>query len=255
MTFDQFYSDISAAVFPEGEAENLVHAHKLWLKDALIDLQTKVPCLRTDHAEYIGQDSTEYFCGSNRFDGVDGSIERVYTLNIDGGCDPIEYQYIDHNRMLGLISSNRCCKPNDAYGMNPYSENHQPGPADYPVANAAMNKGFRSVSGDGYWSVHRGSIYLFPSIEDYEQIVVEWNGVRRTFCDSTTIPSTFLQRDVVSAIEAYMQMEVERRETKDMSSWKIAGDVHREAISQLIWRCNQTRNPVRSVNSIKSDAC
>lgn len=253
MTFAQFYADVSAAVFPEGEAENLVSLHKLWLKDALIDLQTKIPCLRTDHAEYIGQDATEYFCGASRFDGVDGSIERIYTLGTSGGCDLVEYKYVDPQQMLAMISKYRCCKPSDSHGMNPYMQ--PPGEPEYPLGDSEMNKGYRTPQGDGFWSLHRGHLYVFPAIEDTEQIVVEWNGVRRTFCDSTTIPSTFLQRDVVNAVEAYVQMEVERRETKDMSSWKLQSEYYREALSQLIWECNRKIRPVRQTKSLVPDAC
>lgn len=255
MTFDQFYSQISAAVFPEGEAENLVDLHKLWLKDALIDLQTKIPCLRTDHAEYIGQDATEYFCGASRFDGVDGGIERVYTLGLPGGCDLVEYKYIDPQQMMDLIAKNRCCHPSDAAGMNPYSAYNTPGPVEHPAGDPTLNKGYRTPQGEGFWSLHRGDIYVFPAIESTEQIVVEWNGVRRTFCDGTTIPSTFLQRDVVNAIEAYVQMEVERRETKDMSSWKLQSEYYKEALAQLIWECNRQIRPIRKTKALIPDAC
>ena len=103
MTFAQYYAQISAAVFPEGEAENLIHVHKLAVKDAIIDLQTKIPCLRTENADYVGQSSTLFHCGASTFDAVDGNIERVYTTDLDGACSENVYQYINQNRMDDMI--------------------------------------------------------------------------------------------------------------------------------------------------------
>lgn len=255
MNFANYYADISTAVFPEGEAENLVHVHKLAVKDALIDLQTKIPCLRTDHADYVGQSSTIFHCGANVFDTVDGNVERVYTTLLDGGCDEIDYTYIDHNRMLEMIHKWRCCRATDAYGMNPAGPNNGVGAPNFSPATPDTDKGYRTRPDNGYWSIHKGSIYVFPSIESIEQIVVSWTGIQRTFTDTTNVPDTFTERDVMNAVESYLDAEVNRRETKDMSSYQTSLATYKEAVGQLIWRCRQKMHAVRPKKMTPPDAC
>jgi hypothetical protein len=255
MTFTQYYAQISAAVFPEGEAENLVHVHKLAVKDALIDLQTKIPCLRTENADYVGQASTLFHCGSSTFDTVDGNIERVYTTIIDEGCSEVEYTYIDQERMNDMIHSYRCCIASDAYGMNPYTPNHSTGAPIYVTGSPSTDKGYRTGKTQGYWSMNRGTIYVFPSIESTEQIVVEWNGIRRTFTEATVIPVTFEDRDVMGAVELYLEAQVARRETKDMGTFQTASKAYADAIANLAWDCRRKQKFVRETRLVPPDAC
>lgn len=255
MTFAQYYAQISAAVFPEGEAENLIHVHKLAVKDAIIDLQTKIPCLRTENADYVGQSSTLFHCGASTFDAVDGNIERVYTTDLDGACSENVYQYIDQNRMDDMIHAYRCCLKSDAYGMNPYAPNEGVGAPLYVTGSPATDKGYRAGSAQGYWSMNRGTIYVFPSIESYEQIVVEWNGIRRTFEESTVIPVTFEDRDVMNAVELYLEAQVARRETKDMGTYQTSSKAYTDAVSQLIWECRRKQKFVREPRLTPPDAC
>jgi hypothetical protein len=280
MTFATYYTNIAAAVFPEGEAENLVLPHKLAVKDALIDLQTKVPCLRTDHAEYVGQSATTFHCGASVFDTVDGSIERVYTLGIGvapaagqsatadnyqpNTCQMVEYTYVDWDRMLALLRQYKCCLPSTAYGMAPVPANFAPGATSFPAGSSQSNKGYRTSADEAYWSMHRGQIYVFPSIESTEQIVVEWSGIKRTWDDTSTMPATmvggtspneYLVRDVSNAVEYYLDAEVNRRETKDVSSYQLAAGLYTSAISQLIYECRKNTGFVRQPRVMPPDAC
>lgn len=255
MTFAQYYAQISAAVFPEGEAENLVHVHKLAVKDAIIDLQSKIPCLRTENADYVAQSATLFHCGASTFDSVDGNIERVYTSLIDSGCSEVEYTYIDQERMNDLINGYRCCIASDAYGMNPYTPNHSTGSPLYVAGSPATDKGYRAGESQGFWSLDRGTIYLFPSVESTEQAVVQWNGIRRTFIDSTVIPATFEDRDVVNAVELYLEAQVARRETKDMGTYQTASKAYTDAVSMLIYECRKKRTFVRPTRLPTPDAC
>ncbi len=255
MTFAQYYTLISAAVFPEGEAENLVNVHKLAVKDALIDLQTKIPCLRTDNADYIAQSSTLFHCGSSTFDTVDGNIERVYTMVVDQGCSEVEYAYIDQNRMNDMINSYRCCISENAYGMNPYTLNHAAGSPLYVAGSPSTDKDYRTETKKGYWSLNRGTIYIFPSIESTEQVVVEWNGIRRTFEDGTVLPATFQDRDVMSTVELYLDSQVARKETKDMGTFQTATKAYVDAVSNLVWACRRQQSFVREPRLTAPDAC
>ena len=255
MTFAQYYTQISAAVFPEGEAENLVQVHKLAVKDALIDLQTKIPCLRTENADYIGQTSTLFHCGASTFDTVDGNIERVYTTMLDGACSEIEYTYIDQNRMNDLIHAYRCCVKSDAYGMNPYAPYENVGAPLYVTGSPATDKGYRAGRDHAFWSLDRGTIYVFPSIESFEQIVVQWNGIRRTFEETTIISETLQDRTVMNAVELYLEAQVARRETKDMGTYQVATKEYNETVSMLIHNCRKHSSFVRETRLTPPNAC
>jgi hypothetical protein len=253
MTFDEYYAELSPLLFPEGEAENLVNLHKTWVKDALIDLQTKVPCLRVNHAEYIGQTSTIFNCGASVFDDVDGNIERVYTLLLSGGCDRVDYRYVDDERMLEMMKEVRCCRASDAPGMNPYGIDQQPGPPEYMVADDTTDKGYRATA--GYWTLNRGQVFMFPAIESTEQAVVEWTGIKRTFCSTTAIPKTLRERDVMAAVTLYVEAEVERRETRDASSYREAAALYQQAVGQLIWECRRKTKFVRPLRAQPDHPC
>ena len=271
MNFATYYSNIAAAVFPEGEAENLVLTHKLAVKDALIDLQSKVPCLRTDQAEYICATATTFHCGASVFDGVDGAIERVYTSGIGespstyepNACQEIEYKYIDFDRMKALLRQYKCGLPSDTAGMDPVPYGFTCGEVTYPAATANNDKGYRADASEAYWSMNRGQIYVFPSIESTEQIIVEWTGVRRTWDDTTTMPATmvggtapneYLERDVANAVEYYLDAEVNRRETKDMSSFQTSSLLYNQAVSQQIYECRKKQTFVKSPRAMAPDA-
>lgn len=253
MTFDEYYDELSPLLFPEGEAENLVTLHKTWTKDALIDLQQKIPCLRTDHAEYVGQGSTIFNCGASVFDDVDGSIVNVYTLSLAGGCDRVNYTYVDPDRMTAMMQKNRCCLDQDAVGMNPYLSYEEPGAPEYMVADDTTDKGYRASS--GYWTLFRGQIYLFPSIESTEQIVVEWTGIKRTFCSTTAISRSLRERNVMAAVQLYVEAEVERRETRDASSFAAAAALYDQKVGQLIWECRQKSKFIRPLRLFPDNPC
>lgn len=272
MNFATYYNNIAAVVFPEGEAENLVLPHKMAVRDALIDLQVKVPCLRTDHAEYVGADATTFHCGASVFDGVDGSIERVYTSGLGespdiyepNACEEVEYTYVDWDRMRALLRQYKCCLPSTTYGMYPVPYGFAYGPVTYPEATPTNDKGYRTSHGEAYWSMYRGQIYVFPSIESTEQIVVEWTGIRRTWDDTTTMPTTMvvgtapnesMERDVASAVEYYLDAEVNRRETKDISSFQTSSALYNQAVSQLIYECRKKQTFVKSPRVMPPDAC
>ena len=155
MTFATYYQQIASTVFPEGEAENLVPAHKAAVADALIDLQRKVPCLRTDHAEYIGQSSTSFHCGSCSFDAVDGSVTRVFTAMLDNACNEVDYTFIDWQRMTDMLKKYKCCVPTDTYGMTPTNVGGAVvGEAYFPVASSLYDKSYRTTHREGWWSLH-----------------------------------------------------------------------------------------------------
>lgn len=271
MNFATYYNNIAAVVFPEGEAENLVLPHKMAVRDALIDLQVKVPCLRTDHAEYVCSAATSFHCGANVFDGVDGSIDRLYTSGVGvspntyepNACQEVEYKYIDFDRMNALLRQYKCGLPENAYGMRPVPYGFTCGNVTYPASSASNDKGYRTDASEAYWSMHRGQIYVFPSIESTEQIVVEWTGIRRTWDDTTTMPTTMvvgaapnesMERDVASAVEYYLDAEVNRRETKDISSFQTSSALYNQAVSQLIYECRKKQTFVRTPRVMPPDA-
>lgn len=81
LTFGQLKARIRATLWPQGEAANLVPAHDQSFLDALIDIQTWVPCEQQDNTSLFPQCATFYNCGLTTFDAPQGIIRKVSVMD------------------------------------------------------------------------------------------------------------------------------------------------------------------------------
>src|SRR5678816_3157617 len=108
-TFELFVSDISRTIFPEGEAENLVANHRKYIVDALIDLQQKVPCLRTQHRDRISMADTYTECEASVYSAPRGFISQIYAVTQDNCCAKRYFQPVDWDEMQQILKDNQNC--------------------------------------------------------------------------------------------------------------------------------------------------
>jgi hypothetical protein len=80
MTFDELALEISRNVWPEGESRALRSAHKNLIRDGLIDLQKKIPCLQTQNIDYIRHGATFFYCGASAFVVPTGYVRSLRTI-------------------------------------------------------------------------------------------------------------------------------------------------------------------------------
>jgi hypothetical protein len=69
-----------------------------------------------------------------------------------------------------------------------------------------------------------------------------------------TAPNEYLERDVANAVEYYLDADVNRRETKDMSSFQTSSALYNQAVSQLIYECRKKQTFVKSPRVMPPDA-
>src|SRR3990167_5080107 len=91
MTYSAWSAARRAAVWPEGEAENLVANHNRWIQDCLIDLQNKVPCLRGFHRDQHRAEDSYFDCGASVYDAPVGFIKNVHTILETDCCARVYY--------------------------------------------------------------------------------------------------------------------------------------------------------------------
>jgi hypothetical protein len=59
----------------------------------------------------------------------------------------------------------------------------------------------------------------------------------------------------MQAVEVYLDAQVARRETKDMSDYQTANSLYTSAISQLAYDCRKAQQSVRSPKVMTPDVC
>src|SRR5882672_5429697 len=81
-TWLQFKNDIRLQLFPQGEPLSQVPAHDKYFLDAIIDLQTWVPCLQQNNTTLVPHCATFYNCGLTFIDSAPrGIIKRVSIID------------------------------------------------------------------------------------------------------------------------------------------------------------------------------
>lgn len=80
MTFRELKASIRSDLFPDGEQENLVAAHDSHFLQAMVDLQSAVPCLRYGNVDVYQQCASYFACGMTVIPQPNGVVTRVYTL-------------------------------------------------------------------------------------------------------------------------------------------------------------------------------
>lgn len=98
--FSEFATSVRSVVFPEGEAENLQTTHNSYIKDALINLQTFVPCLRDNNVDFYRKENMQEWCNIDIFTAQRGVIHAVYAFLPGTDCkkffyDPKSTSFID----------------------------------------------------------------------------------------------------------------------------------------------------------------
>lgn len=262
MTFAELFTQISQNVWPEGEARNLRTLHRNLLRDALIDLQKKVPCLQTQNIEYINHDNTFFFCGASAITAPTGFIQSLRTIpdlldtqnwmQCDAvWADPESRQEFEcrlenaANCGEGLISC-QCTYPIDmpygyylAYGeYYPYPQL----PLGLMYADSTTDNTCRART--RWFAMFNGYIYTYPVINSDELIILEWHGIKRNWVDADVFPYLDEEdqpdRQVIEAAEYYVMSEHAIRIDCDKDKMLIARGRYDQLVAELIWQCRKT---------------
>lgn len=270
-TFGQLKNEVRAITFPAGEPDNLVVAHDKLFVDAVVDLQTIVPCLQRDNTDLFPQCATLYNCGATVFDaprGIIRSLSIIDKINADTGledaeadddwCSEIEYTQIDpcHIRAyLGLGAACGCCYPSGYFFDLPLcTKSYFPIPTDegvpaglpllplgYHYPQTSTDRTWGRAAG-GVWAIERGKITIVPWIQSTETVVIRWDGIKRTWTDADAIEQDPL---FLEAVEEYVRWKNAGKFEKDPEEAQRAAIAY-AAARQMLWRNCREETRVRS---------
>lgn len=217
MNFGELKSKLRPQIWASGEQENLIASHDSMFVESLYDLQRAVPCYRYGQTNVFDQCATYFNCGMTVLPAPQGHITSVYAidrLNVYGEedatadldyCEKVFYQQIEYCHMERYIKLCRQCSSNIAsveaiatqlFGIYRYKRSYPapddagmeslpPLPQGFHYPQASTDAAGRSPS--GVWAIYRGRIYIAPWIQSTETVVIEWDGIKRTWADADLV--------------------------------------------------------------------
>lgn len=244
-TFELFVSDVSATIFPEEEAENLVANHRKYITDALIDLQQKVPCLRVQHRDRISVADTYTECQASVYSAPRGFISQIYAVTQDNCCAKRHFIPVDWDEMEQILKDNQNCgaliEPTyyyydyvgEAYG---YVDYPLYGCLYYGDSSGATDAAVRPTT--SYVAMKNGLLYMFPWLQSNEVLVIEWDGIKRSWKDTDEV---LFDREVQDAVEHFLDCKSSKREDCDYQKMAVARTDYEMLVAKLIWQCRKER--------------
>lgn len=207
--YSEFKTNVKAIVFPDGEAEELVATHDSYIKDALINLQTYVPCLRDNNVDFYGKDEFQEWCNTDFAYIQRGVIHAVYAFKPDKRCKKIFYEPKSTSFVDSWMQKQSCVTCND--------EESPSSPARSPLCNVVSDadsycddvdneeSDCRFKSGKRYYAISTNDkLILAPRFPCGYTVAVHWEGVKRKWADTDPVPDDV---DLQVAVAKYMMAQ------------------------------------------------
>jgi len=218
MNFGELKAKLRLQIWPEGEAENLVTPHDSLFTEALYDAQKNVECYRFANTDVYPHCATYFNCGMTVLPKPHGHITRIYVIDrlnaygqedaagTDDYCEKVELKQVNHCHMERYYGMCRRCSSGNTDLIETFLQNifgvfrikrAYPPPTDegteglpslpggYHYPQASTDAEGRSPF--GVFSIHRGRIYVAPWIQSTETVVVEWDGIKRSWNDADSV--------------------------------------------------------------------
>lgn len=234
MTFAEFSAARRLAVFPEGEAEELVENHKKWVLDALIDLQLKIPCLQDKHFDTVEFDSTYWSCGASVVEAPRGYIHSFSTALADDLCSKVRRFPVTMDELLCKVDDFKNCGLYQAPDVGGYLAEDLP--PDVQLPSATVDLRYRPLT--GWYTLQDGRIWTFPALQSTEVAIIEWEGIKRLFADEDEVE---WDREVEQTVEFYLEGHSRRKEDADYDAATTALAAYAIKVGDLIWNCHKER--------------
>lgn len=248
MTFDDYATSIRQAVFPDGEAENLIAKHNDQIADALCDLQRAVKCLSEGNQTRWRQHQTRYIGGTSAVEAPDGVVTKVMSVRSGDANDLFTYDRVTPADFHSIVSKKPCNTDAPRDDLHPMAMTRvslaggAAAPMDiaaYPAGREEQNRSCRSEG--GIWTIKRSDLHVWPSINSNEMLVAFWDGVVSEWTDSTDVNSKFLNRQVKRAVELYLEAESSRFETESLKDFQATAGLYAEQRKELILWCRRQK--------------
>lgn len=242
-------------MWAEGEAENLVARHRLWIKDALIDLQRKIKCLQVNHTSYIDPPETLFHCGASILPVQRGFIVSVYTLiPSDESCAKVEHDPIskpDMDCVLRDLENCNICSA-DVFPYLLYQPYYGEEYAAYPTLPYGLNYPGQETDRlcrptSGVFTLYRNAIWLYPALQSDEVAVVEFDGLKVVWNDADVMDEDVYNREISEAVELYLRSKSSLIDDCDAQRAQAFSNQYALKVADLIHNClKQQRLPPRN---------
>lgn len=268
MNFLELYNQTIAILFPQGQPENLIDSHKLFLQTALWDLQRNVECFRFANRNVYPHCATYFDCGMTVIPAPRGEITRllVYGKDASGNpdeCTKLEYLQVDFKHIERYVQLHRGCGTNSIlfssaltlgiFGCGWRDKYRYPCPTDEGLETLpSLPQGFHypQTSTDlggraraGVWAINRGRIYIAPWIESSETVVVEWNGIKNQWGDADLVED---DKKFLQAVRLNVNVQHYTEYEHNTEKLLLLETQWREALKDLI-------NDCRNSNRVRED--
>lgn len=218
MNFGELKSKLRLQIWPEGEAENLVAPHDSFFVEALYDAQKNVECYRFGNTDVYPHCATYFNCGMTVLPKPLGHITRIYVIDrvnaygeedasgTDDYCEKVDLQQVNYCHIERYAGICRKCSSGNSdliesvvrsiFGIyrikRAYPEPTDEGLSGLPALQSGYHYPQSSTDADGrspfgVFAIHRGRIYVAPWIQSTETVVVEWDGIKRSWNDADSV--------------------------------------------------------------------
>lgn len=231
MTFLDLYNLVIRSVYPEKVARSRSPIVKDWVRDALIDLQKKVPQLRAGNVEIINQAASYYTCGLSAVRAPRGWVKNVSIRHSDSAdCPSTPGVVVSKNEMLAMRDGCPCSAYPKPLNQGVIGQYRLMVPD--PSIDRINPLSYR------YVSMFDGYIWWYPWFNSNEELMVEWEGEKKSWEDTDLIPESFLDERGTMDREVQMLIELYVTANKDvLASCKprdVAFALYRDRLARYI---------------------
>jgi len=247
MTFSTLKTNVRSQVFPYGVPENLSTVIDNYIIEALAHLQKYVPCFQqlnvTKTAVMTGDTANmEEYIRTSVVAAPDGVINRLYTIDSDSANTNSSSKFDErHYKQKTFKDITEWTRDEEATDYLTVSTTASASASTTDPSNVqdgsqtTADKEERAFG--GMWARYRGKLYIAPRLIDSESLVIEWTGLKKSWADGDTVDGD--DPEVQRAVRLYVTKEHARDWDHDSESYNFATAEFNDAVSEMIWECNQ----------------
>lgn len=214
-------------IWPEGEASNLVASHTTFFKEAFIEIQKFTPQLKQHNITAVPFCSTFFEpCGKTVLEMPRGIVRRVYTINSDW-CDKVHYREWDFADLDAWAYQNLAVVPPDNKGF-----------PELPTGFKYADKITDSAIGRaryGIWAKRHQRIYIAPWIQSNEQVIIEWDGVKRQWDNTDVLDLDLWTDEVMNVVKLCVLVKHETFYGDDAGRLGMLMEQKADAFGENMW--------------------
>ena len=211
-SFSAFRTIVQNLVTPEDLAENLEDWFRDQVGNALADLQTLIPWIRTFNINGYTKTDVEEFCAASILDGPTGKITQLYAYKPGRECKKLYYKRVSTAAMDCWMERQRCVQcaitppPTNIYDT-PYCNYVVLGEdacAPPYLSGEEDDCRFRGLDDDcRIFAVGPDyRVYAAPRFPCGYNLFLQWQGIRRKWQDSDLVP---VDQQIREAVVNYVE--------------------------------------------------